>query len=261
MKPNIFYLYMFMQRTVPKSLGVIIGIDKTLPLREPLSEGEFLCDKYATYLSNGYFSIHMDKKLSSIREYDVIVPYLGNYGAGFHIREIARKMSMNHRTALLALNSLEKRGIVKHQTSGRNKVFYLNKENPRTKDHVRDVESYRLGHTLNENPTIKELYSSLLSPPISETPIVLFGSYAKGEQDKKSDIDLLLIEKNGKILDAIKKFEFKYDINVHVQIISQDKLERGFREKEPLLFEIASEHIILNNQDAFVNILWRHFCE
>ncbi len=203
----------------------------------------------------------MDKKVSGIRDYEVIVPYLGNYGAGFHIREIARRMSMNHRTVLLALNSLEKQGIVKHQTSGRNKVFYLNVDNPRTKDHVRDVESYRLGRTLNDNPTIRELYSSLLSPPIPETPIVLFGSYAKGEQDKKSDIDLLLLEKNGRILDAIRKFELKYGIKVHVQILSQDKLEKGFGEKEALLFEIASNHIILNNQNAFVNILWRHFCE
>ncbi len=203
----------------------------------------------------------MDKKILSIREYDVLVPYLGNYSSGFHIREIARKMSMNHRTVLLALNSLEKQGLVKHETSGRNKVFYLNVENPRTKDQVRDVESYRLGHMLNGNSTIKELYSSLLSPSISETPIILFGSYAKGEQDKKSDIDLLLLEKNEKLLEDVNKFELKYDIKVHVQILSQEKIERGLKEKEPLLFEIASDHIILNNQDAFVNILWRHFCE
>lgn len=210
---------------------------------------------------HGYFIIHMDKKVSSIREYDVIVPFLGNYAAGFHIREIARKMSMNHRTVLLALNSLQKQGIVKHVTSGRNKIFHLSLENPRTKDHVRDVESYRLGRTLNDNITIKELYSSLLTPPIPETPIILFGSYAKGGHDKKSDIDLLILEKNKKIIKAVKKFEFKYDIKVHVQMIGQDKIERGLKEKQPLLFEIAEGHIILNNQDAFVGILWRYYCE
>ncbi len=203
----------------------------------------------------------MDKKVLSIREYDVIVPFLGKYGAGFHIREIARKTSMNHRTVLLALNSLQKQGIVRHVTSGRNKVFYLNLENPRTKDHVRDVESYRLGRTLNDNITIKELYSSLLTPPIPKTPIVLFGSYAKGGHDNKSDIDLLILEKNEKILKAAKKFELKYDIKVHVQVLGQDKIERGLKEKEPLLFEIAEGHIILNNQDAFVGILWRYYCE
>ncbi|MBN1897106.1 MAG: nucleotidyltransferase domain-containing protein [Candidatus Aenigmarchaeota archaeon] len=203
----------------------------------------------------------MDKKISNIREYDVTIPYLGDYSKGFHIREIARKMEMNHRTVTLALNSLQRQGIVKHKTSGRNKVFFLNLDNPRTKDHIRDTESYRLGNKLNVNTVIKELYSSILSPKIPKTPIVLFGSYAKGDNDKKSDIDLLIFEKDENVIKAAKKFELKYDIAVHIQVISKKKIEMTLREKEPLILEISENHLILNNQDAFVNILWRYYSE
>jgi predicted nucleotidyltransferase len=205
----------------------------------------------------------MDKKISKaiskIKEYQVLIPYLGDYGARFHIREIARKMKMNHRTAAMALERLEAQEIVKHTISGRNKLYFLNLDNPYTRGFIRDVESYMHGRLLSV-PIIKELYHSIMQPPFPFTPIIIFGSYAKGENTEDSDIDLLLLEKNEKILKAVKKFELRYDKKVHVNVFSPDELLKGLKEKEPLFLEIAESHVILNNQEAFVSILWRHFC-
>lgn len=204
----------------------------------------------------------MNKKLSNstskIKEYHVLIPYLGNYKAKFHIREIARKMEMNHRTVALALKRLENREIVRHIVSGRNKMYFLNMDNPYTKNFLRDVESYRHGRLLNVD-IIRELYDSIMQPPFPRTPVIIFGSYAKGSHTKKSDIDILLLGKNEKILKAVKKFELKYDRIVHTQVFSPGRFLDGIKEKEPLFMEILEDHIIINNQEAFVDILWRHF--
>jgi predicted nucleotidyltransferase/predicted DNA-binding transcriptional regulator len=204
----------------------------------------------------------MDKKISKaiskIKEHHVLVPYLGDYRARFHIREIARKMEMNHRTVGLALQRLENQDIMKHTVSGRNKVYYLNPENPRTKDFIRDAESFRLGNLLNI-PIIKELYSSLMQPPFPYTPIIIFGSYAKSENTAKSDIDLAILGRNEKILESVKKFELKYNKKVHVHAYEQEEFERGIKEKEPLFLEMVANHVVLNSHDVFVSILWRHF--
>jgi predicted nucleotidyltransferase len=69
---------------------------------------------------------------------------------------------------------------------------------------------------------IVPLIVSLVSPD----QIVLFGSYARGENNEKSDIDLLIIKKglkNGRELNNILyKAFFENNINIPIDLISID---------------------------------------
>ncbi len=206
----------------------------------------------------------MDKKVSKasrkIAEYYVLIPYLRDYKAGFHIRHIAREMKMNHRTVALALERMEKQGIVKYRTEGRNKVYYINSEKPYlAKPYIRNAESQKRA-VLDKKPLMMELMSCIFLPPVAgDTPIILFGSYAKGEKTGKSDIDLMLIGENKKVIKELEKFGLKYGKKIHIMALGKKEFEKRLDKKDHLLFEIAANHIILNNEYGFVEIMWRHF--
>jgi len=61
---------------------------------------------------------HMSKKI------DIINLYLGDYKKTMSGREIARKLAVNHQTALNCLNELVKDSVMVYQTKGRNKEYY-----------------------------------------------------------------------------------------------------------------------------------------
>lgn len=203
----------------------------------------------------------MDKKVfNTLKEYRVLTPYLGDYRRGFHVREIAREMKMNHRTAGLALKRLEAQGVLRHETRGRNKIYYLSGERPYiTKPYIVGAEA-QIRAAISSSRLMEEMMKSLFLPPVVENGvIILFGSYARGDFSRESDIDILFIGKNRKAEEALGKFGTTYGKKVSIKSVSPDDFAEGLKKKEPLLMEILQDHVILSNENAFVEILWRHF--
>jgi predicted nucleotidyltransferase len=60
----------------------------------------------------------------------------------------------------------------------------------------------------------------------SPDQIILFGSYARGDNTEKSDIDLLIVKKNlekgGKIIDTLYRSFFDNDIGIAVDLLTID---------------------------------------
>ena len=96
----------------------------------------------------------------------------------------------------------------------------------------------------------------------SEGIIVLFGSYAKGNYTKDSDIDLFYV---GKIEDAgvleIRDIGKVYGKTINVKMLSLHLFENAVRRKDPLVREVIKNHVLLQNPHQFVNILWRYYDE
>ena len=73
----------------------------------------------------------------------------------------------------------------------------------------------------------------------------LFGSYARGEADEKSDVDFIFNKGNGKIRGMLSYFSFVYDLqdelNCHVDLISEGIEDKNFlatiKQDEVLLYE------------------------
>ena len=101
---------------------------------------------------------------------------------------------------------------------------------------------------------IKEMMKKL---EIKDELIILFGSYAKGNENKKSDIDI--ISSDEKIKNKIEEYGKTYNLNFHIQTIKKNEFISGINENEPLLKEIIKSHIILSDADFFVNVCWDYF--
>lgn len=204
----------------------------------------------------------MDRKVSKGQELEMRVMriYTSDYSAKIHVREISRMVKASHRTVSSILSRLESRGIMRREQVGRSTQYSLNFENTITKDYIKAAESFWKIRFLEKHFTIKKLIGEI-SNDLKNTPLILFGSYAKGRETKESDIDILIVKTGEEKLAAKKISEFAetYKINIQLQKASPENFEAGVKERDNLVVEIMKSHIILNNADFFVDIFWRNF--
>jgi predicted nucleotidyltransferase len=79
---------------------------------------------------------------------------------------------------------------------------------------------------MNENlPVIKQIVS-LITSQVSPEKIILFGSYARGDNTKNSDVDILIVMKNleneRKITGLLYKSLLTADISIPVDFLAID---------------------------------------
>lgn len=187
--------------------------------------------------------------------------YRTNYLATFHVRELAKLLKTSHVTLLPHLRSLEKDGIVKAKTVGKNKVFSLNLTSIAVREHVVLAEKVETLEFLERVFLIKKLAQELAQLNLPGC-FILFGSYAKGYFTKESDIDLFYL---GEIAEqdekTIEHFGKIYAKKISLKTSTLHNFETGLRKKDPLIKEIIKDHYILQNTDLCVNLLWRYFNE
>ncbi len=143
----------------------------------------------------------------------------------FHLRELSRETKTSTTAVAEAVEMLKSYKIIKVEDNGITKNIKSNIEREEYKHYKIIFNLYRITRYLFINNLI-----DLFNTPEC---IVLFGSFAKGEDVEGSDIDILIITSKKEIKylnDAIKPYEkeFNRKINIHI-IESLDKAENAFK--------------------------------
>lgn len=91
-----------------------------------------------------------------------------------------------------------------------------------------------------------------------DDPLILFGSFVKGGHTKESDIDIFVISE--KKIDKRMVLETSDLVNRDINIKSSNKTQffSGLQNKDPLVSEVVSNHVILKGIDPFCEIMWRY---
>jgi predicted nucleotidyltransferase len=163
-----------------------------------------------------------------------------------HQRELSRKMGVNQTQIKRNLDGLEEKNILSSKKIGKSKTYSI-KDSIESKVCKRILENEKLFEIL-KNKTIrfvyKKIYDILQEKKIpKDRIIVLFGSYAKGNHDSNSDIDIYInseLKNEKKLIESISE-------KINVKIGKFNKA--GLLEKE-----IIKNHIILNNVEGFLNL-------
>lgn len=118
------------------------------------------------------------------------------------IREMAALAGVDYKSARRELLLLEELGIVSSKSLGRRRVFRLDPGFPAL------AELRRLVQKIGEGGVLRTLLKELETLPDLRIA-VLYGSFARGEQDEGSDLDLLLVgeEEEDEILPVIERLE------------------------------------------------------
>lgn len=155
-----------------------------------------------------------------------------------HPRKLAQDLGLSHTTVLRKLRGLLDGNVVDFRMEGKNKTYFL-KKTLEARVHVYVAEWYALGNLIKEAPYLRSIIRTIQER--EDVPLaVIFGSYAKGTADRKSDIDLY-IETDDRI---VKRELERYHSKLSVKI--------GLWDPENLLIqEIAKNHVIVKGVERF----------
>ena len=185
-----------------------------------------------------------------VRELEIIALYRSGYKKRFYLREISKLSKLPLKTSQNILANLEKSKILKSKVEGKNKYFSLNLDNIQAKSYLLQSEIYNTDLFLENYPQFKTFLKSLST----NTPLIIFGSFAKFKADKDSDLDLLVIsEKEQKLPFHLLPHK------VHQVNLGESTFIKAVKEQETLIKEIEESNIILNNHSFYINVMWDYY--
>ena len=183
-----------------------------------------------------------------VRFYTYLKVYLNDLNKQVSLSEFENYFKKPHQTIKNHLNQFIKAKILTEEKKERFLFYKLNLENPLTKEHLILCEKERLIDFLEKNTLFSRLYQEL-SQFFKDSKILLFGSST--EKKDYNDIDLLIISENKNIKETIKKFEQIYSKKIHVVQTKENGLTKT------LIQEIKQKHIIFNNHEYFMEVLYK----
>lgn len=176
-----------------------------------------------------------------------IINFLGKkLGQPYTMHELSKLLKIPYATFYRTVQRMNDLLVIK--VVGKSKTIRLNSENPIIKAHLIVSSDEERKEFIKNQPIIKKIESELNTKEI----VVLFGSYAKKMQHEKSDIDLLIINKDGSKSISFSKYELLFKKNVNPIFVTKKEFELMLKDKEENVGKQAlKSHVILNNPDDF----------
>ncbi len=131
---------------------------------------------------------------------------------------------------------------------GKSKAISLNTKNPLIKAHLAISSDEERKEFLRKQPIIYKIATELNT----EDVVLLFGSYAKGKETEKSDIDFLIINKDGTRSLSFSKYELLFKRKINPIFVTRKEFRKMLQDDEENVGKQAlKDHVILNNPERF----------
>jgi predicted nucleotidyltransferase len=155
-----------------------------------------------------------------------------------HFKEVVRALKISPRTASIYLKIFRDDGILSEEKVGNLTIFSLNDELPA----VRGLKKAFFLLRLNDLKLTKILLDK--NPKIMS--FALYGSYADGSYDEKSDIDFLVIERLGEVdKTPFRKVEELTKKEVLITCMSPAEWRGRAEGKDPFYSNVVNNHVLL----------------
>jgi len=163
----------------------------------------------------------------------------------FNISEFSKDTKINKGVLSRIVKKLEKENVIRVNRKGKILLFKINKDNLFIKNIIIPLfekeQTFFKEHLKNKLIKLKE--ENVLS-------VILYGSYASGEANLTSDIDIMVVIKNktNSLInksDNLKNELLKEDILLRIDIINLSEFKKLYKLKEPLLKSIEKNHKVL----------------
>jgi len=182
----------------------------------------------------------MDNKLK-------IINYLGkNHNRRFTMHELSKLASIPYASFYRTVQRMK--DVLDVEIVGRSKTVSLKMNNPVVKAHLTVSSDEERKEFLQKQPIIKKISGELST----KDAVILFGSYAKGKETEKSDIDLLIINEEGKKSLSFSKYEVLFKKKINPVFVTVNEFKKMLNDKEENIGKQALKNqIILNNPEWF----------
>ena len=170
----------------------------------------------------------------------ILSHFLANSGTAFHVKGLARLLKVSPASVSSTTKSLHSDGILLKEKRGIAHFYKLN-----------------MDHYLT--PTLKKAYGITLITELKPevvfleidpgiTSMALFGSYADGSFDGKSDVDVLLITPNKKrdLLDVAARFSDELGHNVGLYIFKPSQWRSMVHRSDEFYRWVIRDYLLLH---------------
>lgn len=188
-----------------------------------------------------------------------IIAELERKHKGIHLREISRLVNSGLPNVKRFLEILEKEKVVKKEKEA-NLVKFKLKESEKTVAYLRQVHTEKFLLLPDKiKIAVRDFLDELEVKPLIA---ILFGSYAKGNYTKESDIDILTVfqklENEKEIENIAKRISMRTNTKISPIYLEYKNFEKNFLDKNhDFSNEIRQDVIIMNGVEIYYHLLWR----
>ncbi len=194
----------------------------------------------------------------------ILEVFMKNPFKEIHLREIARMSGVSLTNADSSLRLFLKDNIFKRRDVSNMSFFKPNLENETLLKIFEFLELEKKNRFYNKNKRIARLLQKYTQDIIDLSNkkiqlVILFGSVARGEWTKGSDIDILIVvsEKDKDVTAALSNAKIDVSPLLEIGPISTtvDKFVEGFRKKTEFYDELWKDRIVLYNEFLFWQLI------
>ena len=157
--------------------------------------------------------------------------FYANRSARVYVRQLAKALDVDSTNLSRELARMEREGFLRAQLEGRQRYYSVNPEYP----YLKAVFSLLQG-TVGLVPSLKTALSHVSG--IDEA--YLYGSFAKDEADRASDIDLLIVGEpdTGALAVEVRKLEKTLNRELNYTVFAPQELKRKLAAHDPFLTDV-----------------------
>jgi len=187
----------------------------------------------------------------------------------FYTRELSRLAGVSTWVVSRQFSKLAKQRIIKEMHEGREKYYAFDLSNPKTRALCQLFETERRDKLYKNNRrlawALEELTKRILDFLPEVQSLVLFGSAARGEMTKTSDIDILVLVPNlnqesfNQLMKEVDKLARDvaavYPVGLAPIVMTIKDFEAALREKKRIAQDVLRDGTILLGEDRYLRLL------
>jgi predicted nucleotidyltransferase len=180
----------------------------------------------------------LERLLTSKSRVKILELLLLNPAGEFHLREISRRTRVSAPYVKRELANLSALGLVLKRSQGNMMLFRLNKDSPIAEELKRIfLKTESLGRFVRDN--LEELGNIRFA--------LVYGSFAKGEMNERSDVDLLIVGDvdERRMLDLLEHVEERLGREINYVAWTEAEFLEKVGQKVPLFEEIINTPVIM----------------
>ena len=173
-------------------------------------------------------------------QWKILAHFLANPTTPFHIKQLARILKVSPASVSSAVKSFETQELLVKEEKGLAHIYTLNADNP----FITPLKkAYGIAFVRSSKPEDEflETDSGIIS-------LAIYGSYADGSFDEKSDIDILIVSslKKEKFAEPARNLEDKLHKEVNISVFKLSQWRNMSKDGDAFYKRIVENHLLLH---------------
>lgn len=192
-----------------------------------------------------------------------------SFGDWFYTRELAKLAGVSAWVVSREFSRLVREGVVRQRLEGREKYYSLNLSSSLTRSLCQLFESERREKLYRKNRRLSWALEELTKRVFDFLPqvqsLILFGSAARGEMTKTSDVDVLALLPNlpqesfNELMKGVdnltRDIKAVYPMNLAPIRMTMKDFETAIREKKRIAQDVLRDGIVLFGEDRYLRLV------